>query len=292
MSGRTSARLADVQGTSTRYWQFGDNSADPIILVHGFRGDHHGLELLARELVRIRPEVRAIVPDLPGFGRTSTLTASHTLENFAGWLQAFARQVAPSGHTILGHSFGSLVVANAIDAGLAPDRAILINPISSPALAGPQAVLTRLAILYYLLGRALPERPARALLGNPLIVRLMSEVMAKTPDRTLRSWIHRQHHHHFSDFSDTTSLLEAFRASVSHTVRDFHAAFTMPTLLIAGEVDDITPLARQLDLHHEIPGSSLRILPHVGHLIHYESFAVAAHEINAFLDTPVGGAAR
>jgi pimeloyl-ACP methyl ester carboxylesterase len=32
-------------------------------MIHGFRGDHHGLQLFADAL----PEYRVIIPDLPGF---------------------------------------------------------------------------------------------------------------------------------------------------------------------------------------------------------------------------------
>lgn len=262
---------------------------ETVVLVHGFRGDHHGLEPLARHISVLSPRHRLIIPDLPAFGETPALTSGgseatvHDLAAYGGWLSAFASEVAPDGYAILGHSFGSLVVANALSTGMSPRGTILINPIASPALEGPQALLTQLAIAYYRLGEILPERIARKLLGNALIVRGMSEVMAKTREPGLRGWIHGQHAQYFSRFSDTTSLLEAFQASVSHTVFEYADSFTSATLLIAGERDDITPLHRQLDLHRRVPGSRFRIMPGVGHLIHYEAYHQAAEEILVFL---------
>ena len=277
-------RIDAALGIETRAWQYGAPEGPTLILVHGFRGDHHGLEGIAVRLAETAPELRVIVPDLPGFGETPAVPGrTHDLALYAEWLCAFAAAVAPDGAAILGHSFGSLVVSAAIDRGLDPRRTILINPISAPALEGPQAVMTQLAIAYYRAADRLPERAARGLLGNPLIVRVMSEVMAKTSDRELRSWIHAQHGAYFSTFSDPRTLLEAFRASVSHTVPEFAAAFTAPTLLIAGERDDITPLAKQLELHHRIPGSRLVILPGTGHLVHYEAVDEAVAAIAAFL---------
>lgn len=276
--------LVETLGMRTRAWGYGDPEGAPLILVHGFRGDHHGLEGIARAVVERLPGVRAIVPDLPGFGETPPVPdREHDLDLYGDWLRAFAAEAAPAGYAILGHSFGSLVVANAVAGGLEPARAIVLNPISSPALEGPQAAMTRLAIAYYRAGDALPERPARALLGHPAIVRVMSEFMAKTRDRELRRWIHAQHRAYFSEFSDTATLLEAFRASVSHTVADYAAAFTVPTLVVAGERDDISPPAAQLALHRRIPGSRFRVLPGVGHLVHYETVGDAAEEIAAFL---------
>lgn len=284
--------LVETLGTSTRAWQYGDADGAPLVLVHGFRGDHHGLAGIARAAAERLPGVRAIVPDLPGFGATPPVPGrEHDLDLYGEWLRALVAGLGAgpgaSGHAILGHSFGSLVVANAVAGGLAPSRAILVNPISSPALEGPQAALTRLAIGYYRAADVLPERPARALLGHPAIVRTMSEVMAKTGDRELRRWIHGQHRDHFSDFSDTSTLLEAFRASVSHTVTEYAEAFDMPTLIIAGERDDIAPLPAQLALHRRVPGSRFRVLPGVGHLVHYETVGDAADEIAAFLRAAV-----
>ena len=259
-------------GIETRAWQYGPDDGEPLLLVHGFRGDHHGLEGLARELVRLLPGVRAIVPDLPGFGATEAIPGRvHDLELYAEWLRAFAHGVTDGGFALLGHSFGSLVVGAAIAGGLDPSQLILVNPISAPALEGPQAALTKLAIGYYRAAEMLPETAARGLLGHPAIVRVMSEVMAKTQDRELRQWIHGQHARHFSTFADAATLLDAFRASVSHTVLEFAGSFTMPTLVIAGDRDDITPLSKQLDLVRHIPGARLRIAQGSGHLVHYEA---------------------
>lgn len=287
----TAPLLIPTLGIKTHAWQYGNDPAAEgetavatLILVHGFRGDHHGLDAIARSIAEALPGVRTVVPDLPGFGETPAIpNREHNIELYGEWLRAFATEVAPEGFAILGHSFGSLVVTAAIAGGLDASRIVLINPISAPALEGPQAALTKLAIGYYRAADLLPERAARRLLGNPLIVRVMSEVMAKTGDPELREWIHGQHASYFSTFSDPSTLLQAFRASVSHTVIERASAFTRPTLLIAGERDDITQLPKQLELKHRIPGSQLRIIPGTGHLVHYEAVSDAVAFISAFL---------
>lgn len=275
----------DTLGMRTRAWRYGSAEGPTLVMVHGFRGDHHGLEGLARAVSARAPELRIVVPDLPGFGETPAAPGrQHDLELFGEWLRVFAADegVGSHGLAILGHSFGSLVVANALSQGLAPASTTLVNPISAPALEGPQAVMTKLAIAYYRAADVLPERASRALLGNPAIVRVMSEVMAKTSDRELRAWIHDQHDRYFSRFADSASLLQAFRASVSHTVPEYADALAGPTLLIAGDRDDITPLEAQLALARRI-GAELRVMPGVGHLVHYEAVADAAEEIVGFL---------
>lgn len=270
-----------VLGTTTAYWQYGNPAGETVVCVHGFRGDHHGLEAIATSL----PEYNVIVPDLPGFGQSDSSCDEHTLTTFASWLIAFTHQVVPEKFSILGHSFGSLIVSAAIELGLKPQSLILINPISSLALHGPRAILSKLALAYYELGNFLPSHLANPLLRNRLIVRLMSETMAKTQDRELRAWIHNQHDQFFSIFSDRISLLQAFRASVSNTVSDYSSLFTMPTLMIVGELDDITPLTEQLKLAHRISSARFRIIPGVGHLIHYEAVGEATRQIHSFLET-------
>lgn len=287
-----------VLGAPTRAWRYGAEQGEPLLLVHGFRGDHHGLEPLAKAIAAELPELSVIVPDLPGFGESTAIPGrEHDLTLFAEWLRAFAHEVAPGGFGLLGHSFGSLVVSAAVAQGLRPGRLMLVNPISSPALKGPQAAMTQLAIGYYRAADLLPQRAARGLLGNPLIVRVMSEVMAKTHDAELRAWIHDQHSRYFSTFSDPATLLQAFRASVSHTVLEFADAFDMPLLIIAGERDDITPLPKQLELQHRVPGARLNIIPGTGHLVHYEAVDDAASFVRGFLretqtDTGETGATR
>src|SRR4029453_19558650 len=80
---------------------------------------------------------------------------------------------------LLGPSFGSIVAANAVARGLAPERLVLVNPIGAPALEGPRGVMTRLAVLYYRAAAAPPEQAGFALLRNGAIVRVMSGTMAQ-----------------------------------------------------------------------------------------------------------------
>lgn len=275
----------DVRDGRTAYWVYGMADSETVVIaVHGFRGDHHGLE----SVLAFLPEARVIVPDLPGFGESAPVTGrTYDLEEYAAWLVDFADAVAP-GAVILGHSFGSIVTSAALVAGLETPRLILVNPIGAPALEGPKAVMTRLAVLYYALGARLPERLGTALLRNRLVVRIMSIAMAKTSDRDLRRFIHDQHDRYFSRFADRDVLRDAFVASVSHDVSEFAASIDVPTLLIAAQRDDITPIEVERELVTRFPEASLVEIARVGHLIHYETPAEAAGAIRRFLRIPVG----
>ena len=271
---------AQILGGTTAYWTYGPDGAETtVIAVHGFRGEHHGLEPVVAHL----PGVRIISPDLPGFGETAPLPGiRHDLDAYARWLGEFTTAVAP-GAVILGHSFGSIVVSAAVAGGLATPRVILVNPIGAPALEGPRGLLTRLAVFYYWAGARLPQRLGDALLRNGLIVRVMSESMAKTRNADLRRFIHDQHDTYFSRFADRDVLHDAFVASVSHDVREFAPRIAQPTLLVAAVRDDITPIEAERHLATLFPDAQLVEIDDVGHLIHYETPEPAAAAITRFL---------
>src|SRR5690606_36206148 len=281
-------REVDALGGTTAYWVYGPEDADTTVLaVHGFRGEHHGLEPVVAHL----PGIRVVMPDLPGFGETAPVPGrTHDLGLYAEWLRAFSAAAAP-GAVVLGHSFGSIVAAAAVAGGLATPRLILVNPIVAPALEGPKGVMTRLAILYYALGARLPRALGTALLRNPLIVRVMSMAMAKTKDPSLRRFVHDQHDTYFSRFADRDVLKDAFVASVSHDVREYAASIDVPVLLVAAQRDDITPIEAERRLVRLFPDAQLVEIAHVGHLIHYETPAEAAGAIERFL-RPLGAPSR
>ena len=236
-------RTIEVLGVATHFVEYGPADADrTVVLVHGFR-DHHGLGPVVAQL----PGIRFLAPDLPGFGASEPLAdRPHDIDGYVAWLDAFLAAAGVRGTAVLlGHSFGSIVVSAAVASGVPTPKVVLVNPIGQNALAGPRGVLTRLAVGFYRVGAALPEKLGFAALRSRLVTRIMSVTMAKTDDRELRRWIHEEHDRYFSAFANRDSLLEAFRASVSHDVSEYAARITPTTLLIVADNDDITPLEAQ-----------------------------------------------
>jgi pimeloyl-ACP methyl ester carboxylesterase len=273
---------ARVLGSHTKYWEYGPHdAATTVVVVHGYRGEHHGLEPVVAHLEGIR----IISPDLPGFGESAPLEGrAHDIAGYSAWLTAFVDELAlTGGAVILGHSFGSIVVSAAVAGGLATPRLILINPIAAPALEGPNGFMSRVTLMYYRAGRALPERIGKRLLSSWLVVRFMSVFLAQSKDRALRRWIHDQHHTYFSRYANRDSVVEGFEASISADVSLFAERIAVPTLLIGSDRDPITTVAAQKRLATLFPDARLVILAGVGHLVHYEKPLEAAREIVAFL---------
>lgn len=271
----------DVLGSTTRYWVYGPEDAPlTLVVVHGYRGEHHGLEPVVAHLEGIR----IVSPDLPGFGESSPLAGRrHDTAGYSAWLTAFVAELGLEGAPVLGHSFGSIVVSHAVAAGLAPSRMILVNPIAAPALSGPNGFLSRLTLLYYRLGRALPEKIGSALLGNWVIVRFMSLVMLQSRDPELRRFVHDQHHTYFSRYATRDSVVEGFEASISSDASMVAERITVPTLLVGADRDPVTTVAAQRRLAELFPDARLEVIEGVGHLVHYEKPREAARAIVDFL---------
>lgn len=299
---------ADAQAVTTRYWQYGEGMGSgsfpegcyPVLLVHGFRGDHHGLEIIANYLLKLIPNISIISPDLPGFGRSGDLPENapgeDSIDAYVAWLQDFVERTNPLGLPlhVVGHSFGSILTsafAAAHPASLA--RLSLINPISEPALEGRQRVTSRLASLYYRAGAALPEKIGYPLLRSQLITRLSSEVMMRTKDRAMRRFINGQHAAYFGSFGSRRGVLSAYEASIAHTAAEYAAAIRVPVQMLVAEDDDLgtpetaramyaTLTSRDLPVSSSSARERLDMIPEVGHLIHYETPRRAAELIADF----------
>ena len=275
---------AGVLGSTTKYWEYGpSDAAHTVVIAHGYRGDHHGLE----PVIALLPEVRFISPDLPGFGQSTPMTeAPHSIEGYARWLGGFLDELGLRGEAVLlGHSFGSMLTTHAIGDGLATPALILINPISTDPHRGGGRVMNALTRAYYGAARKLPERLGRGLLGNWAIVQIMSVTLAKTRDAQLRRWIHEEHHRYFNGFSDPKTVAEAFDASLSTDVTRYSDSLTMPVLVIAGQEDEIAPAPGQHAFIAALPDAELVMLDGVGHLIHYEQPVRAADALRRFLES-------
>jgi len=267
---------------NTDYWVYNDNPKLPvIIMIHGLRGTHHGLDLIAQKL----DGFRVIVPDLPGFGVSKTLSDTHSIENYVEWLHGFINDLKLAEPPfLLGHSFGSIICSHyAKKYGDSISKLVLENPIGAPVLKSRKAILSYLAAGYYWTSKVLPEPAGSKLLASKLSVMLMSVTMAKTHDKTTRKFIHNQHLQHFSSYANKHVVNEAFQASIHNDVREVAADIKTPTLLIAGDMDDVTPLKKQRELVRIFPNAKLIVFKKVGHLTHYETPNQVADAIKNFL---------
>lgn len=272
-----------VDGVNSVYYEYPAviDSSVTLIMVHGYRGNHHGLEAIAAGLSKYR----VLIPDLPGFGESEALSVAHSIEAYSNWLHGFIKALGLERKVhLMGHSFGSLVVGFYATQH-SPKSVSLVNPVSTPALEGPRAALTNLTKIYYALAAFAPKISGEWLLRNKISVMVMSIVMAKTKDKELRRWIHNQHISNFSDFASVRVAVEGYEASISTDLSKLAAQIAAPVLIVSATLDDITDIESQRRVSNLYQKLTYKEIQDVGHLVHYEAPAQAAEYISDFLDT-------
>lgn len=282
---------APVSAAAVEWLPEDPRAARTLVFVHGFRGNHHGLALLADCL----PADRILALDLPGFGGSQAFPeAEHSVAHHAAAVAEAVQQldVAPDA-VLLGHSYGSIVAAHL--AGEDPRRwsaLMLLNPISEPALSADGRLRDRLTAAvaqgYYEAAARLPARLGEAILRARPITWITTVVMSETDDRRILAHSHDQHLRYFSAFATRASLAQAYRASTTGCVPDRADRLALPVLLVAGAEDPMGSAASQQALAEQIAAVSDRVelvtLPGVGHLLHYEKAPECAALIRRFLE--------
>src|SRR5512143_3456474 len=113
-------RLAyDRRGTGT-----------PLVLLHGYPLDHHLWDQVAPLLV---DTFELILPDLRGFGESSTVDSFYTMEDIASDVAALLDHLEIQKAAVVGHSMGGYVAL--AFARLYPQRVNGLGLISSQILA-------------------------------------------------------------------------------------------------------------------------------------------------------------
>ena len=284
--GNGSANIARQNTTTifnsiTHYWEYGKATAKvTIILIHGFRGEHHGLELIAKRL----GDYRIVVPDLPGFGLSEPLVnIEHNTFFYHKWLNEFILNLKCQGKVaLLGHSFGTIIVSAGVAAGLPVDYIILVNPLAEPLLK-QRDFGSQLVLIYYWLANHLPAPFDLSLLQSRLITQFMSTLMTRTSNKKLKQWIHHQHLTYFSPVKSKKTLIEIFNVIKNESVTQYAKKINQPTLLIVAEKDNVCSISKQETLQSLFINARLLAIPKYGHLLHYEAPYKVANATKKFL---------
>jgi len=299
---RTAAELQDlaqaraqkhsvvVHGVATDYWvypaQKNPEASETIVLVHGYRGDHHGLESFAGAL----DEFNVVAPDLPGFGSSAPLKVEHTLDNYIAWMIDFVGELKLDKPIAIGHSFGTLIITGAQDQKEIFKAMICINPVAGGITKGLSRILLNFVKFYYFIAHKLPERAGMKMVTTFLLVDSMSAYTTKSKDKKLRRWVKYQHRKHFNSFANSQVVWESYIASISHRIQPYMKNVSVPVLFVAAELDEVTPVSEVVKLKEEMSQSSnskiepeLHVVKNCGHLVHYEAAEQTAKQIKNFI---------
>ncbi len=202
---------------------------------------------------------RSVAPDLPGHPSGPPLPS---VEAYAAWLVDYARAQRLPRPVLVGHSMGGAVALEAaLQAPAAFSGLVLVAtgarlPVHPRFLRGladsPGPTLERFVELWF--G---PHAPAR-------VREKVSQCARQLGPQLLRQDLEACH---------------AFDARAR--LKDC----ALPTLVLCGEADRMTPPELSLELHRGIPTSSLVVVPEAGHMVFVERRRLFRDSVRTFLAT-------
>jgi pimeloyl-ACP methyl ester carboxylesterase len=250
-----------------------------LLLLHGLGADHEGLLPLARAW----PGAHIVAPDLPGFGRSDPLAATHSLVHYADAMEALCADLGLSDVTVLGHSLGASIALTM--SARYPRRAralVLISPVAPQP--GRQTWLAR---AYYEFGSRLPTWAARRWFLSRPAVYVSDRLMFVTADRRVRRRI-LDADYRSAALASPRAITEVYRSIREMPLMTVADGVRTPAVLIGSEHDSLAPPAALAALSDRIPHSELSVLPGAGHLWCVEEPADAARLISASLERLTG----
>lgn len=245
----------------------------PLLFVHGFPLDG---TLWQPQVDALSDEYRVIVPDLRGFGG-STVSLAMTMEQYADDLRAFLDELRIDEVVLVGLSMGGYVAL--AFCRLAPNRLrglVLVD--TRPQADSDEARANRTAT-----ARQVMEDGAAAL-ADSMLDRLVSPATLKNqPDlvSSIRDMMARQ-----SVFGIVAAL---YGMAERRDSRPMLGDISVPTLVVVGADDVITPVAEAESMVEAIPGSELVVIPDAGHLSNLEQPRAFNRAVREFLARRVRG---
>jgi len=233
----------------------------PAVLVHGAAGQH----LFWPPQVRRLHNQRVYAPDLPGHGKSSGL-GRHTISDYASVLLEFVQTLNLSTVVLVGHSMGGAIALEF--AARFPSQVLGLVLVGSGARLRVSAELMR---------------STSNLETFPEAIKLLMQLsFAPHTDARLKELASRRLAEiRLHVLQGDLLACDAFDGSKRL------AAITVPTLIVCGAADKMTPPVHSVYLREHIAGARLELVPDAGHMVMLEKPELVAGRLSDFLDSIV-----
>ena len=243
------------------FTEAGSGDTTPIVFLHGVGSDK---SVWAPQLDHFGETRRAVAFDYPGYGESEPVEGA-TRDDFAASILAAMSALDIGKAHVCGLSLGGVIAIAMHHA--APRRcASLIIADSFAVHPDGRGIHDRsVAASHSMTMRALAEARADVLMGSAATGQLRAEVV------------------------DTMSAIDpaAYRQGAEAVwladQRDRAAAIDVPTMILVGEEDRITPPALSEELHRLVPNSKMAWIARAGHLANAEQPQAFNMAIESFL---------
>jgi 3-oxoadipate enol-lactonase len=258
-----------IDTARTRLAVHTSGSGLPLLLLHGFPLDHR----MWRRQAALADHVRLIVPDQRGFGGSGgpgPADIAQLADDAVALLDALhvTRPAAVCGLSMGGYVAQHVAVRH-------PDRVAALVLVDTRLDADTPEARAARADLAAKVGRI-----GQRIVAEAMIPRLLSASTGSDPDRVaveqeLREMIQAQ------PIPTIQAALAALGSRPDMTEAMRHVA--VPTLLVVGAEDAITPPACLEEAERIMPQARLLVVPRAGHMVPMESAAVFNRAVLEFL---------
>ncbi len=266
------------------YWTYHDTSKPVCVFIHGFTGSHEGFQYIIPNLERFH----IIVPDLPGFGDSALGLEDFTIDELARAVNEFVRDLKLQAPPFLvSHSMGGLVAASMLAQApeLFDEKTVFVSPVATKVnYLDSRKIGEFLGRLQFFLGKTVPGAGPR-LVKSRLISRISTAIILTANQPKLKKQI-REHHFKNLDYISSIDFYYQLHVNINQKgavdyADELNKKFI--PLIVAGDKDNVTPLATEKKLAHALTNSKLHVIKGVGHLLHYERPTEVAAAIDVFL---------
>jgi pimeloyl-ACP methyl ester carboxylesterase len=238
-----------------------------VLLIHGF--PHHR-RLWAPQLRALAGHSRAIAVDLPGFGE-SDMPERFSMESWADTLARFLDALSIERAIVAGLSMGGYVTFAFWR--LHRDRVLALVLADTRAGADSEEGKAKRRETIELARREGPTAVARAML--PGMVGKSTREREPPVVATMRAML---------ESASVDSIVGASEAMIARAdSTPLLPTIDVPTLIICGEEDVLTPPKESRAMHAAIPGSRLEIIPGAGHVSNIERPAAVNQVLAEFV---------
>ena len=226
----------------------------PILLVHGFRGNHLGLAEFQKLLEAEGYQVFS--PDIPPAFNTQDETlpifTDFTKDGYADFIANYILDKHLDHPILIGHSMGSILAAAAAEkySHLIHDKIFFLCPIATHP---PKFIL--------------PLIPLIALVPNKFIGYVCTEFLIASAHRPKKRQILDLTYKCSRKITSVRDEISAAFFSMSHSISDFN--FKKQAYFIAGSKDRMNPSRKVREIAEKFH-AEVNFIPQTGHLINYE----------------------
>jgi len=239
----------------------------PVAFVHGFP---HNRTLWAPQIGALVDRARCIAPDLRGFGESST-HGPFSIDQFADDVALLLRGLGIERAVVAGISMGGYVAFALWRRHRSLVRALVLADTRAGA-DSDEARAKRIALI-----DVARTRGSGAVADNQITGMLGKTTRAKRP--ALIDEVHRMLES--AGVDGIVGALEAMMGRIDSTTT--LATIDVPTLVVVGSEDVLTPVSEAELLREAIRGSKLEVIEHAGHVSNFERPAAFNHVLSEFL---------